>query len=212
MADLTKLKEAIINGKRLDAEAQVRAALDAGTDAAVIVKEALIPAMGVVGEKFRDGEYFVPEMLIAAKAMKSCMEIVRPKLVAGSFKATGKVIIGTVRGDLHDIGKNLVKMMLEGAGFDVVDLGVDVGPEKFVEAVKEHHPQVIAMSALLTTTMLAMPDTIKALDTAGVRKDVKIIIGGAATTEAFAKDIHADGYGADATSAVMQAKVLIGKG
>jgi 5-methyltetrahydrofolate--homocysteine methyltransferase len=162
-----------------------------------------------VGEKFRNGEYFVPEMLIAAKAMKSCLEIVRPALKSGSYKSVGKVVLGTVRGDLHDIGKNLVKIMMEGAGFEVVDLGVDVAPEKFVEAVKEHKPQIVGMSALLTTTMLAIPDTIKALESAGVRKSVKVIIGGAAITEEFAREATADAYGADAHTAAEKAKELL---
>ncbi len=211
MADLAALKTAVINGKRADAEALTRKALEEGANPASLLKDALIPAMDEVGEKFKNGEYFVPEMLVSAKAMKMAMEVIRPKLVAGAYEPAGKVVIGTVRGDLHDIGKNLVKMLLEGAGFEVTDLGVDVGPEKFVEAVKSAKAQVVAMSALLTTTMLAMPDTIKALDSAGLRNDVKVMIGGAATTEAFAKEIKADGYGADASTAVQVARQLVGK-
>jgi len=210
MADLAALKTAVLTGKRVQAETLAREALAAGVDPVAIMKEALISAMNDVGEKFTKGEYFVPEMLVAAKAMKAAMEVLRPKLVAGSFTPAGKVVIGTVRGDLHDIGKNLVKVMLEGAGFEVVDLGVDVPPEKFIDAAKQHNPQLIAMSALLTTTMLAMPDTIKALETSGLRGKVKIIIGGAATTEAFAKEIKADGYGADAAGAVTLARKLVG--
>ena len=210
MADLSALRNAVIGGKRKDAEALARQALDAGADPAAMLKEALIPAMDEVGAKFKNGEYFIPEMLVAAKAMKQAMEVLKPKLTAGSYQAAGKVVIGTVRGDLHDIGKNLVKMLLEGAGYEVVDLGVDVAPEKFVEAVKSNKPQVVAMSALLTTTMLSMPETIKALDAAGVRKDVKVIIGGAAITDAFAKEISADGYGADASTAVELARKLSG--
>jgi len=211
MADLSALKNAVIAGKRKDAEALTQKALAEGAEPVALIEEALIPAMSVVGDRFKNGEFFVPEMLIAAKAMKTAMEVIKPKLSAGAFKPTGKVVIGTVRGDLHDIGKNLVKMMLEGAGFEVLDLGVDVPPEKFIEAVKQNSPQIVAMSALLTTTMLAMPDTIKAFDAAGVRKGVKVIIGGAATTEAFAKEIKADGYGADASTAVELAKKLVGK-
>jgi 5-methyltetrahydrofolate--homocysteine methyltransferase len=211
MADLAALKTAVLNGKRADAEALTRKALEGGADPASLLKDALIPAMDEVGEKFKNGEYFVPEMLVSAKAMKMAMEVIRPKLVAGAYEPAGKVVIGTVRGDLHDIGKNLVKMLLEGAGFEVNDLGVDVGPEKFVEAVKSSKAQIVAMSALLTTTMLAMPDTIKALEGAGLRGGVKVIIGGAATTEAFAKEINADGYGADASTAVQVARQLVGK-
>jgi len=210
MADLSALKASVLNGKRVVAEALAKEALAAGVDPVVVMKEALIPAMNEVGERFTKGEYFVPEMLVAAKAMKAAMEVLRTKLVAGSFTPAGKVVIGTVRGDLHDIGKNLVKVMLEGAGFEVVDLGVDVAPEKFIEAAKQHSPHLIAMSALLTTTMLSMPDTIKALDGAGLRGKVKVIIGGAATTEAFAKEIKADGYGADAAGAVSLARKLVG--
>jgi 5-methyltetrahydrofolate--homocysteine methyltransferase len=211
MADLKLLHDAVLNGKRKDAEALTQKALDEGAEAIAILEKALIPAMNTVGERFKAGEYFVPEMLVAAKAMKTCMEMLRSRLKAKDYKPLGRVVIGTVRGDLHDIGKNLVKMMLEGAGFEVVDLGVDVSPEKFVEAARQNQAQVVAMSALLTTTMLAMPDTVKALESAGMRKDVKVIVGGAAATDAFAKEIKADGYGADAYSAVELAKSLIGK-
>ena len=209
MADVTALRTAVLTGKRKDAEALTQAALDGGAKPEAILKDALVSAMQEVGDKFQAGEYFVPEMLVAAKAMKTAMEVLRPRLLAGGYEPAGKVVIGTVRGDLHDIGKNLVKLMLEGAGFEVTDLGVDASPEKFVEAVREKHPQLVAMSALLTTTMLSMPDTIKAIEAAGLRKDIKVIIGGAATTEAFAKDIQADGYGADAAAAVSLAKTLV---
>ncbi|MEK7764981.1 MAG: corrinoid protein [bacterium] len=209
MSDLAALRTAILEGKRKDAEALTKAALDQGTDPGTIARDALIPAMQEVGDRFSRGEYFVPEMLIAAKAMKMAMEVLRPTLAKSGYTPAGRVIIGTVRGDLHDIGKNLVKMMLEGAGFEVVDLGVDVSPEKFVEGVKQHKPQLVAMSALLTTTMLSMPDTIKALSAAGLRGTVKVVIGGAATTEAFAKEIAADGYGSDAATAVALAKRLV---
>jgi 5-methyltetrahydrofolate--homocysteine methyltransferase len=175
-----------------------------------ILQKGLITAMGTVGQKFADGEYFVPEMLMAAKAMKSCMELLRPHIAKSDYQPLGRVVLGTVRGDLHDIGKNLVKVMLEGGGFEVVDLGVDVSPEKFVEAVKEHKPHLIGMSALLTTTMLAIPDTIKALSAAGLRDGVKVMIGGAAITGEFAREVTADAYGADAHSAVEQAKQLLG--
>ncbi len=212
MADLTALRTAVLTGKRKEVEALTQAALAAGADPGVVLKEALVSAMQEVGDKFQAGEYFVPEMLVAAKAMKAAMEVLRPRLVAGGYEPAGRVVIGTVRGDLHDIGKNLVKLMLEGAGFEVTDLGVDAPPEKFVEAVRERHPQIVAMSALLTTTMLSMPDTIKAIEDAGLRGNLKVIIGGAATTEAFAKEIRADGYGADAASAVSLAKSMVAAG
>ncbi len=202
------LKEAVIAGRRAAAEQLTGQALDAGVAPGVLLGEALIPAMAVVGERFRNGEFFVPEMLMAAKAMKASMAILKPRMAAGSFASAGRVVIGTVRGDLHDIGKNLVKMMLEGAGFEVTDLGVDVGPDQFVAAVREYRPQVVAMSALLTTTMLAMTDTIQAVTAAGLRGQVKILIGGAATTEAYAREIGADGYGADAHTAAELAKEL----
>jgi len=211
MADLETLKKAVEAGKRKDAEAAATAALAAGVAPGDLVSKALIPAMASVGEKFQKGEAFVPEMLVSAKAMKAAMEIIRPKLVGTSYQPLGKIIIGTVRGDLHDIGKNLVKMMMEGAGFEVVDLGVNVEPEKFVEAVKQHSPQVLAMSALLTTTMLSMPETIKALKGAGLREKVKVIIGGAPITDSFSKEIGADGYKPDAFSAATLAKELVGK-
>lgn len=206
---IDELKQAVEEGNKPQAEALTRQSLDAGQDAGQLIKDALIPAMGIVGEKFKRGEYFVPEILIAAKAVRACLEILRPRLVPGSFQTVGRVVLGTVRGDLHDIGKNLVKIMLEGAGFEVIDLGVDVAPEKFVEAVREHRPQVVGMSALLTTTMMAMPEIIKALNSAAVRDQVKVIIGGAPVTEAFAREIAADGYGADAYSAVDLAKRLV---
>lgn len=209
MVELAALQSAVENGKRIQAEELTKQALEEGADPVALLQQALIPGMRVVGEKFSKGEYFVPEMLIAAKAMKASMEILKPRLKAGNYQPLGKVVIGTVRGDLHDIGKNLVKMMLEGAGFEVVDLGVDATPEKFVEAVREHHPQVVAMSALLTTTMLAMADTVRALTDAGLREQVKVIIGGAATTEAFAREIGADQYGADATAAANGTKELL---
>jgi len=211
MADLAQLKEAVENGKRAQAEALTRAAVEAGVPPIEILEKGLVAAMSSVGEKFKKGEAFVPELLIAAKSMKAAMEIIRAKLVAADYKPLGKVVIGTVRGDLHDIGKNLVKMMLEGAGFEVVDLGVDVGPEKFVEAVRQHSPQIVAMSALLTTTMLSMPDTVKALKDAGLRDKVKVIIGGAPITDSFAAEISADGYRPDASTAVDLAKELVGK-
>jgi len=206
MALIDDLKNAVELGNRPSAEALTRQALDAGRDPALLIRDALIPAMAVVGEKFKCGEYFVPELLVASRAMRACLDLIRPVLVPGTFQTIGRVVIGTVRGDLHDIGKNLVKIMLEGAGFEVIDLGVDVAPERFVEAVREHHPQIVGMSALLTTTMMSMPATIQALQAAALREQVKVIIGGAPITETFANEITADGYGADAYTAVALAK------
>jgi 5-methyltetrahydrofolate--homocysteine methyltransferase len=165
--------------------------------------------MAEVGRLFESGEYFMPEMLIAARAMKSGLTLLRPHLIAANVQAIGKVIIGTVQGDVHDIGKNLVGMMLEGAGFEVIDLGVDVPPEKYIQAVREHHPDLLACSALLTTTMLRMKDLILALDEAGLRGQVKVMVGGAPITESYAKDIGADLFAPDAASAASRAKELI---
>jgi 5-methyltetrahydrofolate--homocysteine methyltransferase len=165
--------------------------------------------MSIIGEKFKKNEVYVPEVLIAARAMHAGMDVLKPKLIETGVKNIGKVVMGTVTGDLHDIGKNLVKMMLEGAGFEVVDLGVDVSAEKFVEAVKEHQPNIIGMSALLTTTMVNMVEVIKALDVAGLRNKVKIMIGGAPITQNYAEQIGADGYSPDAASAADKAKTFL---
>ncbi|MCK6557298.1 corrinoid protein [Candidatus Binatia bacterium] len=209
MSVIDELQNAVETGNRLNAEALTRQALEAGEDAGNLIRQALIPAMAIVGEKFKNGEYFVPELLVASRAMRACLGILRPALVPGAFQTIGRVVIGTVRGDLHDIGKNLVKIMLEGAGFEVIDLGVDVAPERFVEAVRDHQPQIVGMSALLTTTMLSMPATIDALRTAALRDRVKVIVGGAPITDSFADEIAADGYGADAYAAVELAKRFI---
>jgi len=201
---------AVLEGDAANAKAGVNAALADGINPETILKEGLIAAMGEVGRLFEENEYFVPEMLVAARAMQGGLALLKPHLAASGAVSAGKVIIGTVKGDLHDIGKNLVAMMLEGAGFEVADLGTDVTPEKFVKAVNEHKPQVVAMSALLTTTMPSMGATVKALQEAGVRDHVKVMIGGAPVTDAFAKQIGADGYSPDASSAVRLAKALIG--
>jgi 5-methyltetrahydrofolate--homocysteine methyltransferase len=201
---------AVLEGDAAGAKAGVNAALTAGLAPEAILKDGLIAAMGEVGRLFEENEYFVPEMLVAARAMQGGLALLKPHLAAGGAISAGKVIIGTVKGDLHDIGKNLVAMMLEGAGFEIVDLGTDVAPEKFVQAVIEHKPQVIGMSALLTTTMPSMSATVKALQEAGLREQVKVIIGGAPVTDGFAKQIGADGYSADASSAVRLTKTLIG--
>ncbi|MBG0770130.1 MAG: corrinoid protein [Anaerolineaceae bacterium] len=205
---LKALYDAVMEGQRDVAKESVEKALADGVDPGEIL-DAMINAMGEVGRLFEEGEYFVPEMLIAARAMKTGMDILKPQLVDADIQPAGKIVAGTVKGDLHDIGKNLVCMMLEGAGFQVVDLGSDVSPEAFVNAVNEHHPDFIAMSALLTTTMPNMQTTIEALKAAGVRDQVKVLIGGAPITDAYAEKIGADGYAPDASRAVKLAKALV---
>jgi 5-methyltetrahydrofolate--homocysteine methyltransferase len=184
--------------------------VDSGLPPAKVLNEGMIPAMAEVGRLFEQGEYFVPEMLIAARAMKQGLAILKPHLVRADVKPVGKVAAGTVKGDLHDIGKNLVTLMLEGAGFEIHDLGVDVTPAKFVEAVRSSGVDIIAMSALLTTTMPQMKETVEALKAAGLRDRVKVIIGGAPVTETYAQSIGADGYAPDASQAVTLAKSLLG--
>jgi len=203
-----ELYNAILEGQRDIAKEKVEQALADGVEAGEVL-DVMITAMGEVGRLFEEGEYFVPEMLIAARAMKTGMEILKPKLVDADIQPAGLVVAGTVKGDLHDIGKNLVLMMLEGAGFQIVDLGSDVAPETFVAAVKEHQPDFLAMSALLTTTMPGMQTTIEALKAAGVRGQVKVLIGGAPITDAYAEKIGADGYAPDASRAVKLAKSMM---
>ena len=210
MADLKALAEAVINGKRDEAVRLTQEAIDEGVSPDAILNEGLVAGMSVVGEKFKNNEFYVPEVLIAARAMKAAMELLRPLLVESGVEPKGTVVIGTVRGDLHDIGKNLVAMMLEGGGFRVVDLGVDVAPEAFVQAAKENNAQIVGLSALLTTTMPAMKDTIEAFKEAGIRDQVAIMIGGAPVTQDYADEIGADGYAPDAASAVDKAIELIG--
>ena len=202
--------EAVMEGDAGGAATQVQAALDAGIPASDILNKGCIAAMGEVGRLFEEGEMFVPEMLIAARAMQAGMNILKPHLAEGEITSAGKVVIGTVAGDLHDIGKNLVGMMMEGAGFEIVDLGTDVTADKFVAAVKEHGPDLIGMSALLTTTMPSMTATIEALTEAGLRDQVKVMVGGAPVTAAFADKIGADGFAPDASSATRKAKELVG--
>jgi len=175
-----------------------------------VLKGGLLAGMDQVGVDFRDGELFVPEVLVAARAMHAGMDVLRPLLAEGDVPLAGKVVVGTVEGDLHDIGKNLVAMMLEGGGFEIVDLGADISPDKFIEAVKMEQPQLIGLSALLTTTMPAMKRTIDALVEAGLREQVKVMVGGAPVTRAFADEIGADGYAPDAASAVELARSLVG--
>ncbi len=201
------LTQAIVAGRRKDVAALVQQCLDAGETAGAIVENRLVPGMAVVGEKFKRNEIFVPEMLIAARAMKEALKILEPQLVAAGIKPEHSAVIGTVEGDLHDIGKNLVAMMWKGANIEVIDLGTNVPVAKFVEAVKQHQPKLVGLSALLTTTMPAMRDTVKAIRDAGLT--VKIVIGGAPVTREYARDIGADGYAPDAGSAVDTAMVLL---
>ncbi len=207
MANLKALADAVIKGDQSAAVQITKAALEDGTPPKSVLDEGLIAGMDVVGARFKKNEIYIPEVLIAARAMKMAMEFLEPELVKAGVKPLGKFLIGTVQGDLHDIGKNLVAMMLKGAGFEVIDLGVDVGPEKFVEQVKTQGVHVVGMSALLTTTMPGMEKTIRALKEAGV--SAKIMIGGAPVTQGYADKIGADGYAADAASAVDMVKSLV---
>jgi 5-methyltetrahydrofolate--homocysteine methyltransferase len=207
--DLQPLYNAILEGDASSAKKLVQSALDEGADPQELLEKYMIPAMDEVGRLFEANEYFVPELLIAARAMKGSLEIIRPRLVDAGAKPVGKVVIGTVRGDLHDIGKNLVASMLEGGGFEVIDLGVDVAPEKFIEAARAKGAQIIAMSALLTTTMPGMKTTIEALTESGIRGEVKVMIGGAPVTQRYADEIGADGFSDNASSAVRVARGLV---
>ncbi len=207
---LEAIYEAVLNGNASKAESEVKTALKANTPPEDVLYKACIPAMEEVGRLFEEGEKFVPEMLISARAMQTAMGLLKPHLAGANIRTLGKVVMGTVAGDLHDIGKNLVSMMLEGSGFELVDLGTDVSPQKFVDAVKEHEPQVVGMSALLTTTMPAMGATVEALKEAGLREQVKVMIGGAPITQEFADKIGADGFAPDASSASRKAKALVG--
>jgi 5-methyltetrahydrofolate--homocysteine methyltransferase len=198
----------VVEGNAPQVEVAVKSALAQGLAADVILKDGLIAAMDEVGRRFEEGDFFVPEMLIAARAMQTGLQLLKPRLIESGVKAAGKVAIGTVKGDLHDIGKNLVAMMLEGAGFEVQDLGTDVSPEKFVKAAQEG-AQVIGMSALLTTTMANMQATLNALVQAGVRDKVKVVVGGAPVTEAFAARIGADAFAPDASSATRKVRQLL---
>jgi 5-methyltetrahydrofolate--homocysteine methyltransferase len=206
---ISALYNAILEGDVAGAKDGVQTALDAGLEPGNILAEGMIAAMKEVGRLFEEGEYFVPEMLIAARAMQAGLGLLKPHLLSSDVKSAGRVAIGTVKGDLHDIGKNLVALMLEGAGFEVKDLGVDVSPEKFVEAISAGDAEIIALSALLTTTMPNMKTTIKAIHQAGLRDKVKIIIGGAPVTQEYANQIGADGYSSDASRAVSLAQSLM---
>ncbi len=207
---LETIYDAVLNGKMKEAKVVTQAAVDAGVAAGDILHKACIPAMTEVGRQFEIGERFVPEMLIAARTMSGALEILRPLLIEEEVETVGKVVIGTVVGDLHDIGKNLVAMMLEGAGFEIIDLGNDVSPEKFVAAIEEHKPDVVCMSTLLTTTMASISKTMDALYRAEIRDEVKVVIGGAPVTQEFADKVKADGFAADAGSAPRVVKALLG--
>jgi 5-methyltetrahydrofolate--homocysteine methyltransferase len=209
MTQSKELYDAVLNGDARKAHAVTQAALAAGMEPMALIAGTMVPAMDEVGRLFEAEDYFVPELLLAGRAMKSAMELLRPLMVASGEKLSAKVVIGTVKGDLHDIGKNIVASMLEGSGFEVVDLGIDVAPEKFVAAVTEQQPQIMCMSALLTVTMPAMKTTIDALKTAGVRTRVKVLIGGAPVTMQYAREIGADGYSENASGAVGLVRTLL---
>jgi 5-methyltetrahydrofolate--homocysteine methyltransferase len=207
MADLKMLSDAIIKGDQKTAVDVTRAALEEGQDPGTILADGLIAGMNVIGTRFKANEVYIPEVLISARAMKMAMEVLEPKLVEAGIEPIGKAVIGTVQGDLHDIGKNLVMMMLKGAGFEVVDLGTDVSPDVFVQKARESKAQIVGLSALLTTTMPAMERTIQTIKDAGLT--IKTMIGGAPVTQAYANKIGADGYAADAATAVDVAKALL---
>ena len=207
---LQTIYDAVIDGDADATKEGVEKAIADGLNPGDILNNGMVAAMSEVGKMFEEGEFFVPEMLIAARAMQSGLAVLKPQLVKADIKSAGKVIAGTVKGDLHDIGKNLVCMMLEGAAFEIIDLGTDVSAEQIIEAVKLHKPQVIAMSALLTTTMPNMEEVIKSLDAEGVRDQVKVVVGGAPVTQDYADSIGADGYASDASRATSMVKDLIG--
>ena len=210
MADMNELKESLISGNANKVKELVQKAVDEGVPVEEILNDGLIAGMGIIGERFKKNEVYVPEVLIAARAMNQGMEIMEPLIAASGIQPAGHVAVGTVKGDLHDIGKNLVVMMMKGAGFKVTDLGIDVPVEKFVEAAKEEKAQIIAMSALLTTTMTAMKDVVDAIAEAGLNDKVKTLVGGAPLTQSYADEIKADGYAPDASSAVDKAKEVLG--
>jgi 5-methyltetrahydrofolate--homocysteine methyltransferase len=211
MSVLNQIAESLMKGKANDVKALVEQALNAGEAPGKILNEGMLKGMGVIGERFKKNEVYVPEVLIAARAMKAGMSVLQPKLVAAGVQAVGIAVLGTVKGDLHDIGKNLVGMMLEGAGLKVIDLGIDVPPEKFVNSAREHKAQLIGISALLTTTMTNMKAVIDAVKASDVAGQAKTMIGGAPVTQAFCDEIGADGYAPDAASAADLAKSLLKK-
>ena len=208
--DMSTIYEAVVRGDMAATESGVQEAIGEGTTPEKVLNEGLIKAMDEVGTRFEAGEFFVPEMLIAARAMKAGIAILRPLLAEAGIEPVGKVVIGTVSGDLHDIGKNLVGLMLEGAGFEVIDVGTDVSADSFIEAVQNEKPQLLGLSALLTTTMTGATEVIQKLNEANIRESVKVMVGGAPVTQAYADQIEADGYASDAASASKKAKELLG--
>ena len=208
MSDLQNITQTLISGDGEALLGLVKEALDAGVSAGEILQDGLIAGMDIVGERMESGEMFIPEVLMAAQAMGESVEVLKPLLAEGESSTAGKVVLGTVKGDLHDIGKNLVVMMMESAGFDVIDLGVDVDPERFVEAIKENKPDIVGISALLTTTMPMMKKSIDSIEESGLRENLKIIVGGAPVNQAFADEIGADGYAPDAGAASKMAKAM----
>ena len=209
MSTYEALRESIISGKKQEAVDTTQAFLKEGKSAGEILHEGLLPGMAVVGQRFEDGEFFIPEMLLAARALNAGLDLLRPFLEASNVKPVAKVVIGTVKGDIHDIGKNLVAVMLRGAGFEVIDAGVDVTPEKFISLAKEAEAEIIGLSALLTTTMTGMKDVIAAIENEGLKDQMKVIIGGAPVTDEYAKKIGADGFARNASAAVAVAKSLV---
>ncbi|HWR45865.1 corrinoid protein [Sporomusa sp.] len=210
MATLNELAQSVITGNVDQVKEQVKSLISSGTDPVEIVNQGLIAGMNVVGARFKAGDMYVPEVLMSARSMSSGLELVKPLIAEKDIQSRGKVVIGTVKADLHDIGKNLVSMMMQSGGLEVIDIGIDVSPEKFIEAVREHNPDIVGMSALLTTTMPAMKDTIELLEEEGLRDKVKVIIGGAPVSQEFATAIGADGYAPDAATATDLCKELIG--
>ncbi len=211
MIDLSRLRDAIIDGEDKLALQLTREALEEDVNPSQLINQWMIPAMDEVGRRFEAQEFFIPEIMLSARAMKSALELLRPLLTASGAQPTGRVVIGTVKGDLHDIGKNMVGSMLEGAGFEIYDLGIDVSAEKFIAAIQNQNAHILALSALLTITMPEMKHTIEAVSRAGIRDRVKILIGGAPVTQDYANEIGADGYGDSASSAVTVARRLLGK-
>jgi corrinoid protein of di/trimethylamine methyltransferase len=209
MSDYQQLYQAVLNGEDQRAREVTQQALAAGVSPMKLVSDFMVPAMSEVGRRFECNEYFVPELLVSARAMKASLDLIRPLLIASGAQPAGRVVIGTVKGDLHDIGKNLVAAMLEGGGFEIIDLGVNVTPEQFIAAVKDKNANIVAMSALLTTTMTSMKVTVEELKKAGVRDRVKILIGGAPVTQKYAEEIGADGYSESAAGAAALARKVL---
>ena len=210
MNALKQLQELVIVGRRKEVTELTQQLINEGTKPDRILYDGLLPGMSVVGERFEKGEYFIPEMLLAARSLNAGLDLLRPLLTDADMRPTGKVVLGTVKGDIHDIGKNLVAVMMQGAGFHVIDAGVDVPPEKFVELIREHEPDIVGLSALLTTTMPSMEDTIEVFKSEKVRDKVKVLIGGAPVTQEYANRIGADGFGRNATVAAQVAVKLVG--